>query len=360
MSNFRIQADRALDLVITSYLARRPVMLKGPPGCGKTAMVHLAADELSKRFNGPVLVRELHLASMSEVDVRGYLIPDGDRARFTKPEFWEAIEQSERGILFLDEFPQASHEVQKAVAPLLLEGRIGEHRLPPGWAVILAGNDIDHGAGANTLLSHVINRIAIVEVAPPSPQSWAVWAMGKGLPPELIAFAQVRPNVVFSGELPAAADTPYCTPRSMEIAGDLANSYPGGLREMVKHELGMALLAGAIGEGPAAELATVVRTAINLPSYDDVVRAPDKAPVPEEPDMAYAMVMLVAMNAKVEDAAQVVEYIQRFQDNYAILGIVSLVRRNRLFAATKAFHAWCSSRREMLGKFQRYVTDFLK
>lgn len=354
---YTITADQIADLVPTFYQSKRVPLFVGPPGIAKTAFVREAATAMSFKFGESVAVRELHLASMSEVDIRGYLVPTGDRAMFTKPEFFETVDKHNRGILFLDEFPQATHEVQKAVAPLILEGRIGEYVLPPGWSVILAGNGIDDNAGANTLLSHIVNRVTIVNVKSPDPEVWASWAVSNQLPFELIAFAKYRPDAVFDNKMPETADTPFCTPRSLHAVGDLANAYPGGIRAMVEQKQGMALINGAIGAGAATELASLVRTAINLPSYEDVVAKPDKVIVPNKPDQKYAMIMLMAVRAKIEHAEQVMEYLMRFEPNYAVTGIVSLVRRDRAMAASPKMRQWVMQNREMLTKFSRYITD---
>lgn len=357
--NLSIKADQILDVLPVTHASRRVPLFIGKPGIAKTAFVHEAAADIGRRIGAEVRVRELHLASMSEVDVRGYLIPNGENAVFTKPEFWADVERYPHGILFLDEFMQATHEVQKAVAPLILEGRIGEYKLPPGWSVALAGNDIDDNAGANTLLSHIVNRVTMVKVTAPDPDVWASWAAMQQLPFEVIAFAKYRPNLVFDADIPDAANVAYCTPRSLHAVADLALAYPGGIRAMVESRVGTAMIHGAIGDGPAGELIAMVRTAVNLPSYEEVVANPLGTRMPEAPDQLYAMMMLLAVRAKFEDADKVMTYIARTNPNMAITGIVSLVRRDRMFATSKAMGEWVRSNRALLEKFGKYITEAL-
>lgn len=357
MAAYEIKADRIPEVLPSFYRSRRVPLFVGRPGISKTAMVREAAAQMSAGMPAPITVRELHLASMSEVDIRGYLVPHEGKAKFTAPEFWEAVQTSPYGILFLDEFPQASHEVQKAVAPLILEGRVGEYTLPPGWSVVLAGNRLDDNAGANTLLSHIVNRVTIINVVAPDPDEWAAWAVGANVPPELIAFAKLRPNVVFESEIPQAPDTPYCTPRSLHILGDVANHWPGGVRSMVDSSVGMSLLCGSIGEGPAGELSALVRTAINLPSYEEVVANPEGIALPTKPDQIYAMIMLVAVRAKLEHREPVVQFITRFDPNYAITGIISLMKRDRQFGLSKAMRDWVMGHQDMLLRFGKYISQ---
>lgn len=357
MSMMTIPATEIASVIPTFYRAKRTPMFVGRPGIAKTAMVRVAAENLSQAVGAPFSVRELHLASMSEVDVRGYLVPDGKNATFTKPEFWEAVEANPYGILFLDEFAQASHEVQKAVAPLLLERRIGEFQLPEGWMVVCAGNSINDNSGANSLLSHVLNRIAYIPVSPPDVTEWVSWAVTAGLPPELCAMAQLRPDVVFESKIPVAADTPYCTPRSLHALGDVANAHPGGLLDMVDTTIGMAMMASLIGEGPAAEVAALVRVTLKLPRFEKVMEDPEGALVPEDPAQQYAMAMMVAVRADSEkhrDAAPL--YLTRLPINTALTGIVSLVRRDNKFLHSQTFGSWVAKNREVVRKFQKFIT----
>ncbi len=365
MAKLTVTADRIADMIPMFALANRVPLFIGKPGIAKTAFTNEAAAEMTARNtrnNLPdpgVIVRDLHLASMSVVDLRVYLIPFNGHATFTAPEFWATVEKHPRGILFLDEFMQATPEVQKAVAPLILERRIGEYVLPPGWSIVLAGNGLEDGAGANALLSHIVNRVVIVNVVAPDPDVWCSWAVQKGLAPEVIAFAKIRPDVVFDSEIPPAANTPYCTPRSLHALADVSAAYVGGIRQMVDDKDGLALMAGAIGEGPASELSAVVRTAINLPSYEAVVSNPEGTTLPTKPDQIYAMVMLLAVRAKLEHAEQVVQYMARFQPNHAVTGIISLVRRDRSFARSKQMMNWVMGNRAMLEKFGKYISESL-
>lgn len=359
LPTYNISADQISDLLPAFALSKRVPLFMGKPGTAKTAMVRHGASRMSARIGKPVAVRELHLASVSEVDIRGYLVPAGDKAIFTKPEFWTDVEANEYGILFLDEFMQATHEVQKAVAPLLLEGRIGEYRLPPGWSVVLAGNGLDDGAGANTLLSHIINRVVLINVNPPDVDEWAFWAAEAQLPHELIAFAKYRPDVVFNADIPAAPNTPYCTPRSLHALGDISKAIPGGLRGMVDSRSGMAVISGTIGGPAASELCALVRTTINLPSFDDVVADPEGTKVPTKPDEAYAMVMLAAVRANMETKDAAITYLSRFQTNFAVTGMVSLVKRSREFATSKPMVKWIMANRDVLAKFNKYISEAL-
>lgn len=381
MTTMSITADQIANVIPGFYKSGVTPIFVGKPGIGKTAFVHEGAAELSAEFNETVVVRELHLASMSETDVRGYLIPVTEtaaptpgapplpfgvqpqtttRAVFTKPEFWAEVERHPRGILFLDEFPQAPHEVQKAVATLLLERRIGEYQLPPGWSVMLAGNGIDDNSGANTILAHIMNRVCRINVRSPDVEVWTSWATATGLPFELIAFAKLRPTLVFDTDVPDEPDAPWCTARSLTRLGAIANATEGGLRQMVANPVGQAIIAGMIGQGAAAEMSAVVQMAINLPSYEEVIAAPERTAIPDAPDKMYALMVMVATRARIEDAQAVLTFLTRYQVNYAMAGIVALIRKNPVFAQNPVMSAWIMANNAVIGKFNKWIVGALK
>ena len=129
------------------------------------------------------------------------------------------------------------------------------------------------------------------------------------------------------------------------------------LRAMVEEKMGMAIMNGQIGEGPAGELSALVRTAINLPSYEQVVAKPDDTVIPTKPDSAYAMIMLMAVRAQLEHSEQVLHYLSRFPANYSITGVVSLVRRDRRFAMAQKMREYVLANKDLLKKFNRYITE---
>lgn len=358
-AEYYITSDQIADYAQVFYNAKRTPLFIGPPGIAKTAFVREAASSLAQQYNVPFMpVRELHLASMSEVDVRGYLIPDGNKAVFTEPEFFAITRQYERGILFLDEFVQASHEVQKAIAPLILEGRIGEYVLPPGWSVMLAGNGLNDGAGANTLLTHIINRVCIVHTRAPDVDEWVSWALAVGnVPAELVAFAKLRPNLVFDPKTEELApDEAFCTPRSLHALGDIANNFPGGPRGMVESTVGMAFMCGTIGAPAASEVSSFIRMAINLPPFEMVLGDPDRCPIPDKLDQQYAMVMMCAVRAKLENAQAVMTYLARFDTNLTLTGLAALARRDKQFTHNPAVLTWIMAHQDLLKKFAKYIS----
>jgi len=121
-------------------------MAWGDPGLGKSDIAEAVADDL-----GWEMVYA-DLATRDPADLGGMpWVTDGRTVR-CRPD-WLPTEG--RGILFLDELPQAGLANLNIAATLIREHRIGEHRLPPTWMVTCAGNYQHNRAGTTTMPSHV-------------------------------------------------------------------------------------------------------------------------------------------------------------------------------------------------------------
>lgn len=339
-----INACRAADITLC---------MLGAPGIGKTAGVREAATRLTATTGITHHVKVVELASISEVDVRGYVVPDGNKAIFTLPPFWPTPEQT-HGILFLDELPQAAPEVQKAIASLLLERRIGDNVLPPGWQVVIAGNRVDDNAGANSFLSHVVNRLLIVEVEPPTIDELVAYLIGKDYGPEVPTFLKLRGGELL-GKTPQQDNTPYFTHRSAEALAKLIEAWPGGRSEFASDGTAFALASGLIGSGAAVEFRAAVELFGKLPSYADIVADPTGAQVPEKIDHQYAAIMLCVTRAQLKDAGPVIRYLSRYAANYAMVGVAGLLRRDTKFGNTVEFANWGAANTDVIARLAKFA-----
>ena len=125
----------ALVRALAAALPAGPVMLWGPPGVGKSAIV----AQVAAGIGGCVTAI---LSQLDPVDVRGLpRIDAAGRAAFAPPSFLPDVERDgSTGVLFLDELNAAHQSVQVAAMELIHERRSGDYRLPDGWYVVAAGN----------------------------------------------------------------------------------------------------------------------------------------------------------------------------------------------------------------------------
>ena len=110
-------------------------MLWGPPSVGKSQIVMQIAQR-----HGVVLI-DLRLSQMEPTDLRGIPFRQGERVEWSIPSMLpEAAHHGAAGILLLDEINAAPPTVTAATYQLILDRRLGDYRVPDGWALFAAGN----------------------------------------------------------------------------------------------------------------------------------------------------------------------------------------------------------------------------
>jgi hypothetical protein len=180
------------------------ILLLSPPGLGKSQIVVQAADEAG------LTCRSLLGTQIAPEDVSGIPRIVGERSVFCPPRIL-LPEEPEPFCLFLDELPACTPDVQKAFYSLLLERRLGEHKLPPGTWVVSAGNRLEDRALVRALSSALINRVFMLQVRV-DVKEWLVWAQSAGIAHDILAFITFMPEALMR---PVPTEpVPFSTPRA--------------------------------------------------------------------------------------------------------------------------------------------------
>lgn len=252
-----------------------PVMLWGPPGVGKSQMVAQIASS-----HRAVLI-DIRLSQMEPSDLRGIPFRDNALVEWAIPAMLPNRERhGEFGILFLDEITSAPPSVSAAAYQLILDRRLGNYQVPPGWAIFAAGNRQGDRGVTYTMPAPLANRFAHFEVDVHL-DDWVVWGYQHGIDDRLIAFLRFRPELLFQFD-PAHNPVAFPSPRSWEFAH----------RALQKFSAHDALLLGALQAcvGPSAgiELNAFIANLEQMPDLDAIIRG-ETVPTPQEIDLQYAV-----------------------------------------------------------------------
>jgi hypothetical protein len=319
-------------LALTSLIPlRQPAFLWGPPGVGKSQVVAQTAAALGRELI------DLRAVLLDPVDLRGLPHVNGDgRTHWRPPSF---LPTGGEGVLFLDELNTAPPLVQAACYQLILDRALGEYRLPDGWAVLAAGNRDGDRAVTHRMPSALANRFVHLEFEP-CLDDWAHWAHSAGIRPEVIAFLRFRPALLHDFD-PASASRAFPTPRSWEFVSGLLGTVPD---PVVEREL----LRGAVGDGAALEFSGFLQLWRELPDTETVLAAPDSAPAPTDPAVAYAICEALGRRASPATMPALTRYAARLPVEFGVLLMRDAVRRDRDTASTEAFAAWARANAEVL------------
>jgi MoxR-like ATPase len=191
---------RALDLLSLAYRARRPVLLEGPTGIGKSQIV----AELARASGIDFVVLDLSL--LEPPDLVGLPIVEGGRTRYASP---AELPTRGRGILMLEELNRAEIPVMQPALQLLSARRLHAYELPPGWACVAAINPEDGDYQVNRLDPALRSRFLQITVCADR-DAWLGWAARANVHP-------VIQRVVREHE--AAFD--HTSPRSWAYASEI-------------------------------------------------------------------------------------------------------------------------------------------
>lgn len=220
------------------------VMIWGPPGVGKSAIVRSVAEK-----NGCAFI-DLRLAQMEAIDIKGLPVPEKDGVHWKISSAYPRDEQS-RGILFLDELSACDRTIQTAAYELILDRKLGDdYRLPDNWLIVAAGNRIEDSASAVSMSSALANRFLHVELEY-NTKSWMEWAMRSNIHGAVSGLIKFKPQLLADmDEDSQNLERGFPTPRSWERVSFLLNR----CQENMPQSLLRAMICGLVGNSAGLEL----------------------------------------------------------------------------------------------------------
>ena len=180
---------------------QRPVLLIGPPGIGKTAIMEQIAGECGV---GLVSYTMTHHTRQSAIGLpvlteKQFAGKEYTVTSYTMSEIIASVyEQMEKtgcrdGILFLDEINCVSETLMPAMLQFLQYKTFGSHQLPEGWVIVAAGNPPAYNRSVREFDTVTLDRVRCMNVEPDF-TIWKHYAVERGLHPAVLSFLELRPE----------------------------------------------------------------------------------------------------------------------------------------------------------------------
>ncbi len=309
--------------------------LVSAPGRGKSDFVRDLVNSMNTVEPGRWGLATAFLGTASPIDLPGFMIPAKNAAGqyiadYTMPAWMQTADGKnvfdyERGVLFLDEFEQADPDVKKAAADLLLNGRVGKWRLPPGWVVWTASNRTTDRSGVTKQFDFVINRRMEIHIKD-DVTSLEEWMIDHAVHPLITAFMVQNPQVVFSEGVPDKQG-PWMTPRSLMAAANLLNVFAVDQETLTVDGTVTEFVGGLVGTGNALQLMSFLKLYDKLPRFEQIVADPSTAKVPAAPDALMTISYSNAGKVEQDTIDPVVRYMQRLPSEFAVTFVKAAVKR---------------------------------
>ena len=239
---------------------------------------------------------------MSLVGQAGWVLPNADGETMDRrcPDW---MPRDGKGILFLDELPQAPVSNQNIAAQLVNERRIGKHYLPEGWHIIAAGNRMSDRAGTNNMPSQLKDRLMFLNIEADLEDTLA-YANLVGWSEQVKAFLRFRPTRLHEFK----ADQDSCpSPRTWERVNSI-----------LKWELDpvdqIEAIAGSVGQAATAEFVGFLKVYDVIPDIDELIANPSSAVISDAPDVQYAVCAALSSKLTGKNAKNIVTYLKRLPE----------------------------------------------
>lgn len=240
---------------------RKPVLMLGLPGIGKTCGLLSVIDEVNKTVpeGKKFKLKKILLGQTLVGELQGMPVYDQKNSRAIRADsvdLPQVEKDGEYGVLFLDELTTADKaQIQPALGLTDNTRNIGEYTLPENWMVVAAGNGPDC-ANFVALDDMTISRFRTFDIEYDYKRDWRPWAHNHGVNDLIIAYLNFNPSACVSpqsDEMDKSGRQFPCPRTWTELSKDLEiQEYLG---TPVKQERMQHFAQTYIGEATANEFA---------------------------------------------------------------------------------------------------------
>ena len=272
-----------------AFKKQRPIFIWGPPGIGKSEVVHQIGDEYKKS-----LVIDIRLSLWEPTDIKGIPYFDAVQGRMVWAPPVELPDEATAKkhdiiILFMDEMNSAPPAVQASAYQLILNRRVGTYHLPKNVVIVAAGNrEADKGV-TYRMPAPLANRFVHLEMKVDF-DDWFSWASENRLHQDVVGYISFSKKDLYDFD-PKSPSRSFATPRSWSFESEL-------LEDDDDENTTTDLVSGAVGEGLAVKFMAHRKVASKLPKPIDILDGKVKELETKEISAMYSLTVSLCYELK--------------------------------------------------------------
>ena len=241
--NYRISSRR-----------QRPLLLIGPPGIGKTAVMEQAAAQCEVGLVAYTITHHTRQSAVGLplVEKKVYGGKEYTVTEYTMSEIIAAVyEQMEltgkqEGILFIDEINCVSETLAPTMLQFLQCKTFGNHKIPQGWVIAAAGNPSEYNKSARELDMVTLDRVRCIQVEA-DVNVWREYAQSANIHGAVLSYLEVKPQNFYHMEA-KGEERQFVTARGWEDLAELLREYERMNIPVTEDVIGEYLQCPAIAE----------------------------------------------------------------------------------------------------------------
>ena len=283
-----VTPNSAKKSIVRAFKKKRPLFIWGPPGIGKSDIVHQIGEQMEAK------VIDIRLSLWEPTDIKGipYFDPNQNKMVWGAPSELpdaEMASQHKYIILFLDEMNSAAPAVQAAAYQLILNRKVGQYTLPDNVLIVAAGNrEADKGV-TYRMPAPLANRFVHLELAV-NFDDWFQWAVDNKVHRDVVGYLTFSKKDLYDFD-PKSPSRSFATPRSWSFVSEL-------LEDDDDDNTTTDLVSGAVGEGLAVKFMAHRKVSATMPNPTDILDGKVKEMKTKEISAMYSLTVSLCYELK--------------------------------------------------------------
>ena len=187
------------DQPVIPISAQRPLLLMGPPGIGKTAVMEQASKACGVGLLSYTITHHTRQSAVGlpELVHRTYGEKEYTVTQYTMSEIigsvYEYMERTghKKGILFIDEINCVSETLAPTMLQFLQCKSFGNQKIPEGWIIVAAGNPPEYNKSVRDFDVVTLDRVKKIDVEPDF-GVWKEYAYQVGIHGAVISYLELK------------------------------------------------------------------------------------------------------------------------------------------------------------------------